>query len=468
MHPPGVSGLAPCVDDEALFSLARGELAPAELPAIEAHLRDCPDCRAVLGEAARSLAPAEAEPGAAQDGPASIARYQIRALIGAGASGVVYRAFDPNLKRTVAIKVLRPDLHASSPELSARVLREAQAMARLSDPHVVAVYDVGLQDGAVYLVMEYVHGETLSDWLHAGPRSTDEILKVFRDAGRGLLAAHDKGLVHLDFKPENVLVAADGRALVTDFGLAREAEIPLSQSGFDGLESAELYAPTRGLVGTPAYMAPELFDGGTATASSDQFAFAVALFTALFGHHPFHAGEGISLEELIDRVRAGALETPAPRALNRGQSERLFAVLKRGLAPEPSARFRDLRGLLNSLERAEGRPLRRKVVLLTLAAALLLALMFGARSCSTSASTERAGPTTQMATPVAPAQRAPAPAAPPPQAAPTPPPAPVEERASTLQTPTDKTKPPASTRRRPSRKKPEVRYRDWLKDPFQR
>src|SRR5882724_7447993 len=297
MQTYGVPDVSPCVDDETLFAFARGELAETELQRVEAHLKDCADCRAVLAEAARSLEPATDEAtGSEHGGPASIARYQIMTLLGAGAAGVVYRAFDPQLKRAVALKLLRPELHGSSPEQSERMLREAQAMARLSDPHVVAVYDVGLHEGTVYLVMEYVDGHTLSAWLRAEPRTTGEILKVFADAGRGLAAAHQKGLVHRDFKPENVLVARDGRARVTDFGLARESEAWLSERQGDDQTSTELYAPTRGLVGTPAYMAPELFEGGRASPASDQFAFSVALFVALFDKHPFKAGEGRSEE----------------------------------------------------------------------------------------------------------------------------------------------------------------------------
>src|SRR6185503_16197644 len=155
--------------------------------------------------------------------------------------------------------------------------------------------------------MEYIDGATLSRWLSAEKRSLLDILRVFAEAGRGLTAAHAKGLVHRDFKPENVLVGSDGRAKVTDFGLARESEAWLRDREADDQASTELYAPTRGLVGTPAYMAPELFEGGRASAASDQFALSVALFVALFERHPFKAGEGIALSELVTRVRAGTL-----------------------------------------------------------------------------------------------------------------------------------------------------------------
>ena len=446
-----VPAVSPCVDDEALFALARGALAATELPQVEAHLKDCADCRAVLAEAARSLEPSSSDARASGE----IARYRIVALLGAGASGVVYRALDPQLQREVAVKLLRPELHGAAPEQSARMLREARAMARLSDPHVVAVYDVGLHEGTVYLVMEYIDGHTLRDWLGAEPRSIGEVLRVFDDAGRGLAAAHRKGLVHRDFKPENVLVAKDGGAKVTDFGLARESEQWLRERQTDDQASTELYAPTRGLVGTPAFMAPELFEGGRATPQSDQFAFCVALFVALFDHHPFKAGEGIALSELITRVRAGTLELPT---LTNASAERLFGVLRRGLLAQPSARFSDMAELLEALQGRGAEPRRRRV---GVAALLLLALLLASfvalrsprrpsevRASPVSAPAEVAAstsmlPSTAPSVPVD-AQRLPAPSA-------------RALSSSKAPLPADKRRPPKPT---------DVRYKDWLKDPF--
>jgi hypothetical protein len=449
------------VDDETLFAFARGELAETELQHVEAHLKDCADCRAVLAEAARSLAPAGDEAaGSEQLGPTSIARYRIMTLLGAGAAGVVYRAFDPQLQRAVALKLLRPELHGSSPEQSARMLREAQAMARLSDPHVVAVYDVGLHEGTVYLVMEYIDGHTLSAWLGAEPRSSAQILKVFADAGRGLAAAHQKGLVHRDFKPENVLVARDGRARVTDFGLARESEAWLSERQADDQTSTELYAPTRGLVGTPAYMAPELFEGGRASPASDQFAFSVALFVALFDKHPFKAGEGIALSELITRVRAGTLQKPS---LPNAESERLFGVLRRGFAANPSARFGDLPELLAALERAAGtkrRGLAIGLAVLGLLLAALAAARFGAHTGATSQAETAASTGTALGAAV-PADSTPSHGVADLTAA--------SGGASSVPSASPSALPSApaagSEKRRPP-KPGDVRYKDWLKDPF--
>jgi serine/threonine protein kinase len=442
-----------CVDDEALYALARGELVETELQRIEAHLQGCADCRAVLAEAARALEPAASENGSSDAaGPTNIARYQVVALLGAGAAGVVYRGFDPQLKRAVALKLLRPELHGNKPEQSERLLREAQAMARLSDPHVVAVYDVGLHQGMVYLVMEYVDGHTLSDWLGEAPRTLAEIFEVFADAGRGLSAAHHKGLVHRDFKPENVLVARDGRVRVTDFGLARESEAWLTERQADDQASTELYAPTRGLVGTPAYMAPELFEGGLASARSDQFAFAVALFVAVFGQHPFKAGEGIGLSELITRVRAGTLMRPS---LKDASSERLFGVLSRALSPTPGARFNELSELLSALERSQRQ--RRGSMMLALLGVLALVLLGFWRWNA------HHSPSTQVRSSALPALD-PVPLA-----------VPVVAASSALQAPMPapsfvapllSAAPATPAEKRRSPKPTDVRYKDWLKDPF--
>jgi serine/threonine protein kinase len=342
-----------------------GRLAQPEIGRVEAHLRHCSDCRTVLSDVARSLETSEpAGVGVA----IQIERYAIRALLGAGASGVVYRAFDTELRREVALKVLRPDLHASSSDFKKRMLREAQAMAQLSHPNVVAVHDLGVHEDTVYIVMEYVAGATLAQWLAAQTRTPHEVLKVFIEAGRGLAAAHDKGLIHRDFKPENVLVAADGRAKVTDFGLAHLSEAPVD-AGAIGDATAEAATLTRGLIGTPAYLAPELFDSEPASAKSDQFAFCVSLHCALFARHPYRAGEGISLSELITRVKSEARDEPLPGTLA-GQ-QHILHVLERGLRAEPRARYPDMPSLLLQLELAARASGQRRRVLAT--AGLVLA-----------------------------------------------------------------------------------------------
>jgi serine/threonine protein kinase len=450
--PPGLSA-SPCVEDETLFALARGELGATELPDVEAHLKDCADCRAVLAEAVRSLD--TVPPGAdAEPAVTSIARYRVDWLIGAGASGVVYRGFDPRLRRPVALKLLQPAESGATPEQHQRLLREAQAMARLSNPYVVAVYDTGLHDGKVYLVMEFVDGHTLTDWLREAPRSVTEILRVFAEAARGLTAAHESGLVHRDFKPANVLVARDGRARVTDFGLARESESWLAERHVDDQASTELYAPTRGLVGTPAYMAPELFESQRATRQSDQFAFAVALFVALFDLHPFKAGEGIGLSELIARTHAGTIQQPP---LADARSERLFAAVQRGLAADPAARYPSLLDLMSAMERAAGTRHSPPWPVLTAAGVLVAGAAIAHFSARSAPSLDVPSAPTTVSAPSAPAaavvSEAPAPSAAPAAVTSVPSAAPSSAPSS------------APSKRLPP-KPGDVRYKDWLKDPF--
>jgi serine/threonine protein kinase len=265
-----------------------------------------------------------------------IGRYAIEGLLGAGGMAVVYLARDPVLGRAVALKVMRVD--GDEPGAS-RLVREGQALARISHPNVISVYEVGREtDGLLYIAMERVVGATLAAWLETR-RTPREILQVFAAAGRGLSAAHAAGLVHLDFKPENVMVGDDGRVCVLDFGLAR-----VSRDG-DGP------APDHdGMAGTPAYMSPEQWRGERAGVASDQFSFCVALWCALTGEHPF---ELRSRDALRRAVIAGRVQPP-PASLPR----RLRAVLGRGLAAEPGARFASIDALVEQL----AAPRRRWVV----------------------------------------------------------------------------------------------------------
>jgi len=243
---------------------------------------------------------------------AAVGRYVILERIGSGGMGVVYAAYDPELDRRVALKLLRPDRFNSEPD-RLRLLREAQAMARLAHPNVVAVHDAGTFGDQVFVAMELVEGRTLRDWLADGPRPRREILEPFLAAGRGLAAAHEAGLVHGDFKPGNVLIGTDGRARVADFGLARELAAPPAEWGL-----AE---------GTPGYMAPEQRRGDPADARSDQFSFCVALWEALFGERPV----------------SGA-RVPRPPGW-------LPQVLLRGLEARPEDRHPSMDALLGALER---------------------------------------------------------------------------------------------------------------------
>ena len=325
---------------------------------------------------------------AAEDAPPSIGRYQLRAKIGAGGMGVVWRAFDPELQREVALKVLTPDIAAD--ELAQRrMLREARSLARLSHPHVVQVYDVGTHGEQVFLAMEYVAGRDLGAWLAEAPegsRPWRAVLERFVQAAEGLAAAHREGMVHRDFKPANVLVGDDGRVRVVDFGLAR----PVDAGALPMLEGAT--TQTGALVGTPMYMAPEQFEGKGADARSDQFAFCVALFQALFGARPFM---GDNVASYVSNVVQGRIVTPERRPPDMPAS--LQRALERGLSVSPGRRFASMEDLVAALRGSEaGAAARRsaRVGALALAGILLVGAGFGAwwlsRSAEASESVEPA------------------------------------------------------------------------------
>ena len=278
----------------------------------------------------------------------ALGRYVVIEVVGRGGMGEVIRAYDPKLRREVALKRVRSDRIGEL--ASSRLLREAQAMARLRHPNVVAVYDVEIDEGALLLAMEYVDGCTLQAWLQQQDRSWSEVLRVFRAAGTGLAAAHHAGIVHRDVKPTNVLVAADGRTQVTDFGIAKadDAVVEARSSGelprydpndsLDSLSSPLTEADR--VVGTPRYMAPEQATGAT-TAASDQYAFCVALWEALCGERPFDG----SWKQMLAAKRAGPPSWPKGTKVPR----RIAAAIVRGLAPRPEARWPSMDALLASL-----------------------------------------------------------------------------------------------------------------------
>ncbi len=278
--------------------------------------------------------------------PLRIGRFRVLRCIGQGGMGMVFAARDDELQRTVAIKLLRPELS----RVDARLTEEAQALARLSHPNVVGVYDVGVHEGQRFIAMEYVDGCTLGVWLRGG-RTLEQILEVFIAAGRGLAAAHRVGLVHRDFKPDNVLVGHDGRPRILDFGLARPPDrappggvvgVPALPEGCDESETA--LTRDGALLGTPAYMAPEQHLGEPADARSDQFSFAVALYEAVHGSRPFR-GEDIRTLSLA--IVRGALQRPErPRV---AIPPWLDALLVRALRVAPQARFPSIEALLEVL-----------------------------------------------------------------------------------------------------------------------
>jgi predicted ATPase/predicted Ser/Thr protein kinase len=289
-----------------------------------------------------------------------VGRYQVSRVLGQGGMGVVVLARDPDLDRKVAIKLL----HASLAGQQARLLREGQAVARLRHPNVVTVYDVGRHGEALFIAMEYVPGETLRTWMHTR-REVPVVIETFHAAGLGLAAAHKAGLVHRDFKPDNVLIDADGRVVVTDFGLAQvDARETPEQIAIEAtIDSGNLPSPPRSgsveltaagaILGTPAYMSPEQFRAQELDARTDQYSFCVSLWQALFGVRPFDLPPGVvSLELLAEVVCAGA--NPEPPAQHDVPAH-IVTALRRGLAVDRAARFPSMEALLAALKVREAR-----------------------------------------------------------------------------------------------------------------
>ncbi len=372
-----------CPDPARIADLVNGVGTPRDLEALRQHLYGCSDCASVAAAvvssswSSRSLSAtaSEVEPGlAARPIPVGtrLGRYQIRCWLGRGGMGDVYEGYDPELDRRVALKLLR--LRGGDDESAQQRLgREARVLARLASPNVVAALDVGRFGERLFLVMELVEGPTLAGWLSLAPRDWHEVLQMFLGAGEGLAAAHEVGVIHGDFKPQNVLIGADGRPRVSDFGLARET-VPEpevepgsepkpattgdsraatdTQSRADRTMGADTIADddatrvdggrrnhTGHAAGTPRYMAPEQFVRGSVDARVDQFSFCVALHEALYGVHPFK-----DRALLVDGAARSPRHTHPPRALS--------AVLRRGLSRDPADRFVGFRDLLAELRRA--------------------------------------------------------------------------------------------------------------------
>ncbi len=286
-------------------------------------------------------------------------RFHVLGSIGAGAMGVVYEAVDLTLDRRVAIKLHRSS--GTGPH-AGRMWREAKAMARLAHPNVLTVHQVGLHDERVYIAMELVEGGTVRQWL-ATRRPWQEVVDLFVQAAHGLAAAHAQDITHRDFKPDNMLLGADGRVRVADFGLALAGEgfepsqeIQSTSGGSIRLASIEAHVSrTRGAIGTPAYAAPEQLAGENSDPRSDQFSFCVSLYEALWGQRPFR---GDTLAELYSAAAEGRIYTPdgvvdVPRWIQE--------ILARGLEPDPSDRFEDMLALASALE-SDPRRRRRRIL----------------------------------------------------------------------------------------------------------
>jgi len=281
--------------------------------------------------------------------PSQIGRYRVLSHIGSGRMGVVYAAYDPHLDRRVALKVVERDLVelANPDDTGIRLQREAQVMAKLAHPNVVPVFEVGATHQIVYIAMELVDGIALHEWVDQTPRSWRELVSVYLQAGRGLAAAHRGGIVHRDFKPENVLIGADHRVRVVDFGLARpcprgEPQASLG-NGAAPWTDEDTEGSNRVVYGTPAYMAPEQHMGQPADVRADQFAFCVALYEGLFRQRPF---DGRTIYAIADNVLAGNLRPPPVGARVPGW---LFPILARGMSVDPEARYSSMHELLAAI-----------------------------------------------------------------------------------------------------------------------
>ncbi len=336
-----------CPDENELVRFARGAFDEVSGASLSSHLDSCTSCRKAVAEAASDE---PRTPFTVQTG-ARVGRYEVDALLGSGAMGSVFAAHDASLDRRVAIKLLHATGDAQS---RARLEREAQAMARLNHPHVVTVHELGDWPGGRFIAMELVEGQTLDAWLPTA--RPEERRRVLLDAGRGLFAAHQAGVVHRDFKPHNLLVGVEGRVRVTDFGLSRPSEGDSARE-----ESGGLLATAHGaLVGTPAWMSPEQLDGRTAEARSDQFAFCVVWVEALTGRRPFQGESKAALRE--------AMRGPAVLGSELSSVER--AAVRRGLSEDPAARFDSMEALLTALVRRPRAPWLAGVGVAVLLAAL--------------------------------------------------------------------------------------------------
>ena len=289
--------------------------------------------------------------------PVEIGRFVLLGELGAGGMGRVYLAYDPALERKVAIKLIRTDATSDPQRRSARLVQEAKALARLEHPNVVAVHEAGEYEGSVFIVTAYVEGVTLSSWLRSEPRDWEQMREMLSQAGRGLAAAHAAGLVHRDFKPDNVLVDAQGGIRVADFGLAKslgDTQADISPP----VESpvVEALTVTGSTVGTPAYMAPEQ-SKREATPRSDQFSFCVVAYEALYGVRPF---AGDSLEALVENIEAGRIRDASPKV---AVPKQVRAAILKGLRARPDERHPDMQSLLRVFE-ARARSPARSVLLL--------------------------------------------------------------------------------------------------------
>ncbi|MCP4444589.1 MAG: serine/threonine protein kinase [Myxococcales bacterium] len=371
-----------CLSPELAVDFVVGALPDGPARDVESHMARCHDCRRLVVEIAKEgnapdtdIAPPSAaalvtsslgspvqalmpailgkgettEPGkrsASKRKPTfelrrglQIGRYTLLYPLGEGGMGSVYAAFDPKLDRRVALKFLRTDLLGTAQQgHRQRLVREARALARLSHPNVVSIYDVAETDGSVFLAMELIDGTNARVWRELGARSPSQILKVYRESLKALMAAHEQGIIHRDFKPDNVMVGADGIARVTDFGLARAAmldvDVLLADAQSQGV-NWETLTQTGLVLGTPRYMAPEQFSG-LANELTDQFSFCLSMYEALYGHYPFGTRTPRDLapdKPISEQILEPLSKSQIPDALRK--------ILLKGMTVNPAMRWQN-------------------------------------------------------------------------------------------------------------------------------
>jgi tetratricopeptide (TPR) repeat protein len=362
----------PCPSDDVLGALVQQVLADDESERVRSHIDECGVCaKAVIAAVRGGALDTGVAPTLAQGTPSmvdvplldaapigtKVGRYDVRALLGAGGMGHVFEAYDAELDRAIALKVLRPEL-AVAQTLTERLVRESRLMAKVSHPAVITVYDVGRDEDTVFIAMELIRGETLGSYLGRARRPWREIVELFERAGAGLAAAHRAGIVHRDFKPENVLVELEGgvasRVVVTDFGIARATSMTeeLERAGVARKSDPHLTS-TGSAIGTPAYMAPEQLDGTPVDLRADVFAFSVSLWEALFGQRPFLGANMVQ----ISAAMTCAPQPPAKHNVPRG----VVRALERGLAIDPAQRWQDMTAFVRELLILRSRRRRVKV-----------------------------------------------------------------------------------------------------------
>jgi serine/threonine protein kinase len=376
------------LDDNVASEFVSGALPPGALTKVEGHLAKCRECRTLVAALAadsgddsnantvphEKLSPSQVaqRPTRTLTVGDRVGRYLVLTTLGTGGMGVVFAAYDPQLDRKVALKLLRAGITYNTKDARTRLRREAQAIAQLSHPNVVSVYDVGeTDDGDLYIAMEFVEGDTLTTWLKAYPRSWREIVDVFLQAARGVIAAHSVGLLHRDFKPDNVLVGHDGRVRVTDFGLARSVMTPDDGKrpipGVSSSLNVDLTA-TGTVLGTPRYMAPEQLTSADIDARADQFSFCVALYEALYNVHPLPGATSVAMLEKNQPANDPPDGTKVPATVAK--------VVKRGLERDRAKRFPSMSALVAELVPQPPRPRMRYAAIAFAGLALVGAASF--------------------------------------------------------------------------------------------